>query len=100
MIKDEVIEELFEEEYSNESFINLALRLADSRDISNLGDVIRKLYDYTRSLPSPDDWLSEKKELFLSCFLPRDLSDFFSPSNHFFPAFCPLMPLQNDTKVL
>ncbi len=67
MIKDEVIEELFEEEYSKESFVNLALRLADSRDISNLGDIIRKLYNYTRSLPSPDEWLSEKKELLLSC---------------------------------
>ncbi|MBR3791282.1 MAG: UvrD-helicase domain-containing protein, partial [Clostridia bacterium] len=66
MIKDEIIEELFEEEYSKESFVELALRLADSRDISNLGNIIRKLYDYTRSLPAPDEWLLEKKELILS----------------------------------
>ncbi len=67
MLKDEVIEELFDEEYSENSFLDLAFRLADSRDISNLGNIIRRLYDYTRSLPYPDDWLLEKKELLLSC---------------------------------
>lgn len=66
MLKDEVIEELFEDEYSKEDFVDIAFKLADSRDISSLGDIIRKLYDFTRSLPSPDDWLSEKKESYLS----------------------------------
>ena len=66
MLKDEIIEDLFEDEYQDESFVDLALRLSDSRDISTLGTMVRNLYDYTRSLPRPDEWLLEKKELLLS----------------------------------
>lgn len=66
MIKDEVIEELFDEEYADKNFIDLAFKLADSRDISPLANIVRKLYNYTRSLPDPDSWLNEKKALLLS----------------------------------
>ncbi len=65
LLKDEVMEELFDEEYSNESFINLAFMLTDGRDTSKISDLIRRLFNFSRSLPDYDKWMQEKKEQLL-----------------------------------
>ncbi|MDY3928633.1 MAG: UvrD-helicase domain-containing protein [Clostridia bacterium] len=73
MMKDEAIEELFEEYYDNEEFIKLLSLYADSRDDSNLSDIILKIYNFTRSLTDPDKWLEEQKNKFLSCSEQTDI---------------------------
>ena len=61
LLKDEVIDELFDEQYSNHEFIELACMLTDGRDTDEIAELIKALYRFTRSLATPDEWLNEKK---------------------------------------
>ncbi len=65
LLKDESIEELFDAEYSNEKFVNLALMLTDGRDTKEIADIIKNLFKFTRSLPDPQKWYEEYKEKIL-----------------------------------
>ena len=67
MLKDEAIEELFENNYDNEEFISLLSLYADNRDESGLAEIILKIYEFTRSIPNPHDWLDEKAMLLTNC---------------------------------
>ena len=60
LLKDEVIEELFDELYSDEKFIKLAFMLTDGRDTKEISDTIKRLFNFTRSLPDPDKWMEDK----------------------------------------
>ena len=63
MLKDDVLEELFEEYYSDEEFIGLVCMFSESRDDSGLAKLIKKIFDFTRSQPDPQGWMAEKLEL-------------------------------------
>lgn len=67
MMKDEAIEELFEEYYGDDDFIKLLSYYSDSRDDSALGEIIIKIYEFTRTIPKPKDWLLEKCKTLREC---------------------------------
>ncbi|MDO4581351.1 MAG: helicase-exonuclease AddAB subunit AddA [Bacillota bacterium] len=57
----EVLEELFEREYQREG--SLLPQLADAyggnRDDSELAEIVRRLYEFSRSRPQPAEWLEQ-----------------------------------------
>ena len=60
LIRDEVMDELFEEEYGkkdNEAFFNLVDSFTNDRSDSALMDIVRSIYDFARSNPLPDQYL-------------------------------------------
>ncbi|RSD29485.1 helicase-exonuclease AddAB subunit AddA [Mesobacillus subterraneus] len=60
LLRDEVIEELFEEEYGkaeNQPFFNLVDAFTNDRSDEGLKDIIVDLFDFARSNPSPEDYL-------------------------------------------
>ncbi len=59
-----VINELYEE--NDEAFRALTSMFLNERDDKQLGEIIKTLYDYSRSYPSPDKWLSDLAESFNS----------------------------------
>ncbi|MDQ0232241.1 helicase-exonuclease AddAB subunit AddA [Metabacillus malikii] len=62
LLIDEVLDDLFEEEYSredNEPFFDLIDRYTSDRNDVELQTIIRELYFFSRSHPSPNDWLEE-----------------------------------------
>lgn len=74
MLKDDAMEELFEQSYSNEDFCNLLNLFSDGRDDTVLADVIADIFNFTRSQPDPDKWLEEKSALML---LDEDNNPYF-----------------------
>src|SRR3954452_17673681 len=62
LIRDEVMDELFEEEYGkkdNEAFFNLVDSFTSDRSDAALMDIIRSIYDFARSNPLPDNYLQK-----------------------------------------
>ncbi|RDI47819.1 helicase-exonuclease AddAB subunit AddA [Falsibacillus pallidus] len=62
LLRDEVLDDLFEEEYGkegNEPFYLLVDTFTNDRSDAALQDMVRKLYDFSRSHPFPDQWLDE-----------------------------------------
>ncbi|WP_188623768.1 helicase-exonuclease AddAB subunit AddA [Caldalkalibacillus thermarum] len=60
LLKEEVLEELFEEEYGkpgNESFYALVDRYTSDRGDAELSALISKVYEFSRAHPDPDAWL-------------------------------------------
>ncbi|WP_053361836.1 helicase-exonuclease AddAB subunit AddA [Bacillus sp. FJAT-27251] len=60
LLRDEVIDELFEEEYGrkdNLSFFRLVDTFTNDRSDEALKDIILELYDFSRSNPSPEGYL-------------------------------------------
>lgn len=60
LMREEILEELFEEEYSdpkNEMFFKLVDIYSNDRSDAPLQRVIEKLYDFSRSHPWPNQWL-------------------------------------------
>ncbi|MBC5624113.1 helicase-exonuclease AddAB subunit AddA [Clostridium sp. NSJ-49] len=66
LMKNEIIEELFEELYENDgdNFKTLVESYSGSRDDEKLKDMILRLYSFSMSGPWPEKWLSEKAEEF------------------------------------
>ncbi|MDF2039210.1 helicase-exonuclease AddAB subunit AddA [Cytobacillus oceanisediminis] len=67
LLRDEVLEELFEEEYGregNEAFFALVDTFTNDRSDTALQDIIRDLYDFARSNPSPDQYLHSIVEMY------------------------------------
>ncbi|KAF0818046.1 ATP-dependent helicase/nuclease AddAB, subunit A [Bacillus sp. ZZV12-4809] len=67
LLRDEVLEELFEEEYGkegNEGFFALVDTFTNDRSDTALQDIIRDLYDFARSNPSPDQYLDSIAEMY------------------------------------
>lgn len=60
----EVIDALYEE--NDESFRTLTTMFLSERDDKLLGEVIETLYNYSRSYPSPKNWLNKLVESFSS----------------------------------
>ncbi|GIN84050.1 ATP-dependent helicase/nuclease subunit A [Heyndrickxia sporothermodurans] len=62
LLRDEVLDELFEEEYGkeqNEAFYKVVDTFTNDRSDSALQELIHKLYDFSRSHPEPNKWLDE-----------------------------------------
>lgn len=60
LIRDEVMDELFEEEYGkkdNEAFFNVVDSFTSDRSDEALMDIVRSIYDFARSNPMPDQYL-------------------------------------------
>ena len=66
LIKDEVIEELFEEKYDDEDkeFTQLVEAFSTYKNDNNLKDLILDMYNFTMSGPWPEKWLKESAEAF------------------------------------
>ncbi len=66
LLKQDVIEELFEEKYyeNDENFIKLINMYTTYRGDEPLKELILKIYDYIQSAPFPQEWLEEKIEMF------------------------------------
>ena len=66
LMKNEIIEELFEELYEedDDEFKVLVESYSGSRDDEKLKDMILKLYSFSMSGPWPEQWLLEKAEDF------------------------------------
>ncbi len=65
LLMDEVLDELFEEEYGqeeNEAFYDLVDRYASDRSDADLQDYVRKLYTFSRAHPWPFEWLDTVAE--------------------------------------
>lgn len=67
LLKQEAIEELFDECYENEDneeFLKLVECYGGSRDDSALSDIVLSLYDFAKASPWPEKWLDEVTEKF------------------------------------
>ena len=67
LLRDEVLDELFEDEYgkeNNDSFFRLVDTFTNDRSDAGLQDLIQKLYEFSRSHPNPDSWLDEIIDLY------------------------------------
>lgn len=62
LLRDEVLDELFEEEYGkedNEAFFHLVDAFASDRSDTALQELISEMYDFSRSHPAPNQWLDQ-----------------------------------------
>ena len=62
IIKQEVIEDVFEKLYEEESkdIEKVVYTYADYRDDQKLKDMVLRIYKFIQSLPFPEEWLNEK----------------------------------------
>ena len=66
LLKEEVLEELFEEKYEKEDsdFEDLITTYTTYRDDTPLKELVKKIHGYIYSNPFPQKWLHEKVEMF------------------------------------
>ena len=66
LIKNEVIEELFEDKYDTEDtdFTDLVEAFSSYKNDDNLKDLVLELYNFTMSGPWPEKWLNDSAEDF------------------------------------
>ncbi len=66
LLKQDVLEDLFEEKYyeKDSSFLNLINTYTTYKGDEPLKELILKIYNYIQSAPFPKQWLEEKVELF------------------------------------
>ena len=66
LLKQEAIEEVFEELYveQDEGFLNLIESYAEKRGDSNVQDIILGIYNFSMASPDPKKWLEESAEKF------------------------------------
>lgn len=67
IMKDEALDLLFEELYESEDefgaeFVRAAEMFSQSGNDRGLADIIKKLYNFTTSLPEPEKWLDDVSE--------------------------------------
>ena len=62
ILSEEALDELFSQLYeeNDEDFLNLLSVYATSRSDSGLSDLVRHIYNFTRAIPYPIDWLYQK----------------------------------------
>lgn len=67
LLKQEAMEEMFEEKYEEESregFLSLVESYSGSRDDSALSEMVLNLYEFSKSTPWPEKWLHEMAEIY------------------------------------
>ena len=78
ILKQDVIEDLFEEKYETQDkdFEKLINTYTSYKDDTPLKELILKIYTYIQSNPFPEKWLNEKIEMFnLSTRLEQDFAE-------------------------
>ena len=78
ILKQDVIEDLFEEKYETQDkdFEKLINTYTSYKDDTPLKELILKIYTYIQSNPFPEKWLNEKIEMFnLSIHLEEDFAE-------------------------
>ena len=78
LLKQEIIEEIFEKKYEEEDkdFNTLINTYTSYRDDTPLNEIILKIYNYIQSNPFPEKWLNEKIEMFNLEGKKEEYSDF------------------------
>lgn len=78
LLKQEIIEEIFEKKYEEEDkdFNTLINTYTSYRDDTPLKEIILKIYNYIQSNPFPEKWLNEKIEMFNLEGKKEEYSDF------------------------
>lgn len=76
LLKQEVLEEIFEEKYINNesSFVELINAYTNYRDDENLKELIMSIFKFIQSSPFPKEWLKEKVDMFNICDKNQDFS--------------------------
>ena len=66
LLKQETIEELFEEKYAenNKDFIQLLETYSGYLSDDNLKELVLNIYNFIQSSPFPNDWLNQRVEMF------------------------------------
>ena len=66
LLRQDVMEELLEEEFElkDQKFINFVEQFATGRDDRKIEDLIFQVYEFSRSYPNPEQWLSYCEELY------------------------------------
>lgn len=67
LMKDEVMDELFEDEYGkkdNEEFFRLVDTFTGDRSDTALQDIVRSIYDFAMSNPSPEQYLTSLSSMY------------------------------------
>ncbi|WP_046175394.1 helicase-exonuclease AddAB subunit AddA [Domibacillus indicus] len=67
LIRDEVLEDLLEEEYAradNNAFFKLVDTFSGDRSDVELQESVTRLFDFSRSHPEPDRWLAQLPQLY------------------------------------
>ncbi len=66
ILKQEVLEDIFEEKYENEDkeFLELVDTYTSYRGDEVLKDIILEIYKFIQSTPFPEKWLKEKVQIF------------------------------------
>ena len=66
LLKQETLEEVFENLYeeNNEKFIKLTDIYSCYRDDDSLKELILKIYNYSQSMPFPEEWINDSVEKF------------------------------------
>jgi ATP-dependent helicase/nuclease subunit A len=62
LLREEVLDELFEEQYSiegNDRFFDVIDRYTSDRSDSDIQVIVRKLYEFARANPNPERWLEQ-----------------------------------------
>lgn len=67
LMKDEAMETLFDALYEEENgdFLELACLYTNGRDDEGLRELVKEIYNFTRSFPDPRGWMEEKRDMFL-----------------------------------
>ena len=78
LLKQEVLDEVFENKYEeeNEEFLKLVETYTGYRGDEDLKEIVLKLYEFSQSSAFPEDWIIEKVEM----FNPNKKYDDFSKS--------------------
>lgn len=66
LLKNEILDDLFEEKYENEdiNFLNLVEAYSNSKNDDKLKEIILDLFKFSMSGPWPEKWLKDKSEEF------------------------------------
>ncbi len=66
LIKQEVLEDLFEQKYEeeNEEFLNLVETYTNYRNDDKLKEIVLDIYKFIQSTPFPESWIKEKVKKF------------------------------------
>lgn len=78
LLKQDVLEDIFEEKYQNEDmeFLKLINTYTSYRDDETLKEIILKIHRFIGASPFPEEWLKEKVEEFnLSKAIEKDFSE-------------------------
>ena len=69
LLQQDVLDEMLEEEYAGgtDAFRRFVEAYAPGRNDRKLGEMILKLYTYSRSYPDPEEWLEKSVRLYKSC---------------------------------